>query len=146
MPRDLTRAGRPIDMDHDQLLTGAACPHALIDQLVRHGVLRATDTDQRLPVHLPRLPEHMVCGSLGSRCNLSSSSQPEQRLERGAMRARVDIGHERLARRLELREARISRAEVVIGRDQIGLRDPHGRLAAALRLGVRGTHVAIVSP
>jgi len=54
--------------------------------------------------------------------------QDRGRLARDAMLARVDALPERAAGVLELREGRIIRAQVVIGRDQIGLRDPNGRL------------------
>ena len=52
----------------------------------------------------------------------------DRRPARDPVRAGVDLGHELLARRLQLREVLILVAQVVIGRDQIGLRDLHRRL------------------
>lgn len=67
------------------------------------------------------------------------------RLHRGAVRPRVDIDHPLLARRFELRPGLIGRPEVVIGGQQVGLRDPDGRPLPPLLCGSAGTHVAIIT-
>ena len=59
-----------------------------------------------------------------------------RRPPRDPVLARVDAVAERLAGGLELGEVRVSAAQVVLGRDQIGPGDPDRRLRAAL--GLRG--------
>src|SRR4051812_39911689 len=85
-------------------------------------------------------PKQTVCATAGSRCNRAHSSAS---ITAGARRvttvlARVDPVAELLASLLELGEARVAGAQVVLGRDQIGLRDPDRRLRAALALRVCG--------
>jgi hypothetical protein len=55
------------------------------------------------------------------------SEHHDRRTARDAMLAGVDALAEPLALRLQLGEVLIRRPEVVIGRHQIRLRDPHGR-------------------
>ena len=52
------------------------------------------------------------------------------------MLAGVDLGHPRLAGLDQLGPAGVVAAQVRVGWHQVGLGDPHGRLAAALGLGV----------
>ncbi len=141
---DLRRPAVGVHVDHDQLLTIDPRPDALVDQLVRHRVAGAPDRDHRLPVHLPRLPEtHGVRHPRETVQPLVLSRQADhRRLLRRAVRPGVHIGHPLLARRLELRPRSVGRAEVVIGGQQIGLRDPDCRLAAALGLRI-GRHARL---
>ena len=144
MPSDLTRSLDSVRVHHDQLLAVDACPDPLINQRVRDRVERTAHRDRRLPAHLPGLPEaHGVRHSGEPVKPLVLSRQADQRrLLRRAMHSRVDVRHPLLARGLQLRERSVGRPEVVICREQIGLRDLHRRLAAAFRLRV-GRHTRL---
>ena len=127
---DLPRPLVGIDVHDDQLLGLGADPDPLADQLVRYRVDRITDARRSLggrpcgsarstTCAAPRQPVHVL---------VLLPEQHHRRLAGRAVRPRVDIGHELLARPLQRPPIRILLAEVVIGRDQIRLRDRDRRL------------------
>ena len=131
--RDLARPVRA-DVDDDQLVAVGAGPDLLLDQRARDGVQRRADRDRRLLADLARLAEAHRVRDRRERMQPRKLLREHQlrRALRDPVNAAVHARAERAAGVLELREGRVVGAQVVIGRDQIGLRDPDRRLRAAL--------------
>ena len=130
-----------VGVNDDELGAVGSRPDALVDERARDGVERAANADRRLPGHLPGLAEADGVRHLGQPMQpLAFLGEHHRRRATGdPMLTRVDALTELHARPLERNEVLIAVAEVVVGRDQIGLRDPDRRLAAALALRV-GRH------
>ena len=134
--------------DHD-LVAVDANPHRLISQGVRDRVGHAAEADRGAPRDFPGLPEHRRVRGLGQRV------QPMPFLGEHLdwcppghpMLAAVDLGHPRLTGLDQLGPAGVVAAQVGVGGHQVGLGDPHRRLAdPPLDSGSAGTHVATVIP
>jgi hypothetical protein len=93
-------------------------------------------------------PKQTLCGIAGKRVQPRAlrGQHHRRRPPRAAVLARIDPVAQLGARGLELGEALVFAAQVVLGRDQIGPRYPDRRLRAALDSGSAGTQDATVTP
>ena len=102
--RDLPRPLVPVDVHDHELLTVGADPDPLADQRVRNRVDRVPHRDGRLAVDLAGLPEAQRVRQAWQPVQMLVllREQHHRRLTRRAMRPRIDVSHELLARLLEL--------------------------------------------